>query len=173
MTLLDLNELDPGIRDIVARLRAAGFETTDSGDGVTKPPGPDVLPYPHVAMVTTREKLVSDSRFLLAFLRDNGIEPLVEATFYPATDDAVILASWNIDTTVAPAPPPPAPRVDNLVTFLYVLVRDHVLPGDIAAIMKSHVEKMPRGFVGGIAGVEYTNQWLAGYARELAARLRA
>ncbi len=41
-------ELDPGIREDVRRVREAGFETTDSGDGVSKADA-DALPYAHIA----------------------------------------------------------------------------------------------------------------------------
>ena len=37
LTPEETEALDPGIRRLVTLLRAHGFETTDSGDGVTKP----------------------------------------------------------------------------------------------------------------------------------------
>ena len=43
------DDLDPGIVKLVRALREAGFETTDSGDGVSK--GADGAPYAHVAYV--------------------------------------------------------------------------------------------------------------------------
>jgi len=50
---IDYDEIDPGIRDVVRRLREAGYNTTDSGDGVTKfAEGGEAmdcaLPYAHV-----------------------------------------------------------------------------------------------------------------------------
>ena len=33
---IDYGELDPGIRETVRRLNEEGFETCDSGDGVSK-----------------------------------------------------------------------------------------------------------------------------------------
>jgi hypothetical protein len=41
-------ELDPGVVDDVRLLWAAGFDPTDSGDGVSKPPEARVLDEPHV-----------------------------------------------------------------------------------------------------------------------------
>ena len=41
-------DLDPGIRDLVVYLRSCGFETTDSGDGVSKPDDERVFQVPHI-----------------------------------------------------------------------------------------------------------------------------
>jgi hypothetical protein len=54
---LDYETLDPGIRDVVRRLRDRGFETTDSGDGVSKPAewyaAGEAIPFPHVVIPMT------------------------------------------------------------------------------------------------------------------------
>lgn len=48
---LDYDALDPGIRDVVRLIREAGYETTDSGDGISKrATQPDALPFPHVVV---------------------------------------------------------------------------------------------------------------------------
>jgi len=54
---------------------------------------------------------------------------------------------------------------DPLVSFLYTLMRDHMTPGEVEAILQEDVEKC--------AGkeVEYSNGWLANYAKDLAKRL--
>lgn len=44
----DPSELDPGIRDLVVHLRSHGFDTRDSGDGVSK--GDRGQAWPHVAI---------------------------------------------------------------------------------------------------------------------------
>jgi hypothetical protein len=51
---------------------------------------------------------------------------------------------------------------DPLVAFLYVLLRDHLLCGEVEGILLNHV-----------TGEEtvFTNGWLAEYAKDLAARL--
>ncbi len=68
---LDLTTLDPGIRRTVAWLRERGFNTTDSGDGVTKltykpdsfysPEGLDAMPFPNVAMTADALTLITDT----------------------------------------------------------------------------------------------------------------
>lgn len=50
----------------------------------------------------------------------------------------------------------------KLVSFLYELMRDHMLIGDIEAIVRES-EKDPN--------VTYTNGWLAKYAEDVANRL--
>lgn len=56
MNELDPKELDPGIMNLVMALRASGWNTTDSGDGVSKrnPESPnyqpDALPFRHVVI---------------------------------------------------------------------------------------------------------------------------
>ena len=51
MRPIKLTDLDPGIRDVVAALWERGLETTDSGDGVSKPEPGIVLAFEHVAVV--------------------------------------------------------------------------------------------------------------------------
>jgi len=53
---------------------------------------------------------------------------------------------------------------DKLVAFLYLLLRDHVVGGDIELIMKQ-LEKAD--------GFEYTNGYMAAYAINIAERLRS
>lgn len=54
---------------------------------------------------------------------------------------------------------------DPLVTFLYVLMRDHLTPGVVEGIMLGHVEQ-------GAPMQQFSNDWLAAYAVELARRLQ-
>lgn len=55
---------------------------------------------------------------------------------------------------------------DPLVGFLYVLIRDHLTPGKIEEMMENHVE-VSRG-----KEINFTNGWIALYARDVAARLK-
>lgn len=60
MSDIDYEALDPGIRRTVRWLRSLGFETTDSGDGVTKPAmgltwDDGVRDHPHVIIVPRQE----------------------------------------------------------------------------------------------------------------------
>lgn len=103
-TLTDFYEqLDPGIREIVRYIRREGFVTTDSGDGKTKPPGPDVLPYPHVAVqVPVMPTVISHADHLRRVMQCG--EPIgkvpagwqVQLTYDPATDHTrtLIMVTW-------------------------------------------------------------------------------
>lgn len=51
---------------------------------------------------------------------------------------------------------------DPLVTFIYVLMRDHVTPGVVEETMLHHAAQESL----------FTNGWLARYAKDVAARLR-
>jgi hypothetical protein len=59
---LDLSTLDPGIRDVVAKLREQGFNTTDSGDGVSKSQADYAtgcaIPFPHVVACCAVDALI-------------------------------------------------------------------------------------------------------------------
>lgn len=94
----DINEkaLDPGIRDIVMMIRRAGFETTDSGDGKSKPPEGRVFNFPHVVVKSTKAGLLVESEVLLAFLDRAGKRPRsVEASYNPVDASAIIFISWS------------------------------------------------------------------------------
>lgn len=52
---------------------------------------------------------------------------------------------------------------DPLVAFLYLLIRDHVHPGDIEDLMKKITKDET---------CEFSNGWLAEYARDIASRLK-
>lgn len=54
-----------------------------------------------------------------------------------------------------------------LVAFLYLLIRDHVVPGAIEEMM-GELDAQPDG-----ATVQYTNGWMAEYAQDVAERLGA
>lgn len=83
--------LDPGIRDLVVMLRAAGFETTDSGDGVSKPAGERVFDYPHVyAVASSPHRLLYEAHRLQELLGDKW---MVEAVYMPRNGMALLAAS--------------------------------------------------------------------------------
>lgn len=87
-------ELDPGIRDVVKLFRDAGFNTTDSGDGVSKAPGPHVLPFKHVVAEVSSVSLVAEANRMLQLLKDTGMNDWqVEATYIPNEDLAFLMAS--------------------------------------------------------------------------------
>lgn len=110
MTEIDYAELDPGIRDVVRLLQVWGFETTDSGDGVTKPaagwPEHELIPGAHVAMRVKASELVSEAERLADMLDDVlGVKvqaigmgsPHIEASFDPAVPGLGILILLGFD----------------------------------------------------------------------------
>lgn len=101
MDQIDLAALDPGIRNVVAHLRAAGFDTTDSGDGRTKNlSDPEVLPFAHVVIDSMPTDLLADAHDLHNVATDacatvgfpSGFQ--IEATYDPADSSAIIMLSW-------------------------------------------------------------------------------
>ena len=105
----EYDELDKGIRDTVMWLRENGFDTTDSGDGVSKateqPDMTFVMEYPHVAMKVEPSRMYAEADRLWDLLTDTGIDVFattevdgqempvvsVEATYFPASQSALIL----------------------------------------------------------------------------------
>jgi len=93
------DDLDPGIREMVRWLRTLGFNTTDSGDGVTKKEAiadGDALDMPHVAITCPPYRMVNEAQRLMKAITDRigggSIEPGdITASFDPADDSAVIM----------------------------------------------------------------------------------
>lgn len=96
MTAADLDNLDPGIRNVVTLLRAHGFDTFDSGDGVTKlAPDADVCEcgaedFPHVRMRVPPLRIVLEAGKLENILLGAGI-----ALARNGDDGPVIHALWS------------------------------------------------------------------------------
>lgn len=98
MSGLDLAALNPGIRRLVAYLRAHGFATCDSGDGVTHEHECD-RDHAYVAMRVRPDALVSEADRLARVLRDAGVEvqpmgmeptPCIQASYDPADGTALL-----------------------------------------------------------------------------------
>jgi hypothetical protein len=89
-----IDALDPGIRDLVVRLNKLGFDTCDSGDGVTKPAAgwseDEALRYPHVFSEVDPEDMVYESLRLFNIL---GPEWNVECSYSPSSGIALLLAT--------------------------------------------------------------------------------
>lgn len=96
-------DLDPGVRDLVIALNAAGFETTDSGDGKSKfvaaAPGEEIIPFPHVAIRVRSNDLVKEADRLSAWMIDQGMPVdqqgirwhwYIEASYDPFVEDGMI-----------------------------------------------------------------------------------
>lgn len=101
-------DLDPGIRDLVIALNAAGFETTDSGDGKSKfvsaAPGEEIIPFPHVAIVVNKRRLVKESDRLRKWLRASRMPAnqqgmaghwYIEASYDPFVEDGMIFLGFQ------------------------------------------------------------------------------
>lgn len=88
------DDLDPGIRDTVRAVNDAGFFTTDSGDGVSKPPewfeSGDAIPVPHVVVASSPYSLVRDANALARLL---GPDWEVEGTFVATSRSAYVFIS--------------------------------------------------------------------------------
>lgn len=89
--------LDPGIRRTVAWLRERGFETTDSGDGVSKAEAiaeGEALETPHVFIVSTPARMNEEAERLLAALSRFGVvvgSAEIQATYDPSDGSGAIL----------------------------------------------------------------------------------
>ncbi|MCL4848757.1 MAG: hypothetical protein KJ066_19585 [Acidobacteria bacterium] len=84
--------LDPGIRDIVRLLHGAGFVTTDSGDGVTKPPDERTFDVPHVVCrVDDHQRLIKEA---FRLWRTLPVGWRVEANFCPHDRVALLVAEY-------------------------------------------------------------------------------
>jgi hypothetical protein len=109
----DYEQLDPGIRRLVAWLRENGFRTTDSGDGKTKLDAgfteeDGVSAYPHVAISVAPSKLVREANRLADLLysvhrvlvcptppEPNG-DPDLDA-FYNVADRRAMMVLMHVD----------------------------------------------------------------------------
>jgi hypothetical protein len=108
MNGINYRALDPGIREVVRWLRDHGFNTTDSGDGVTKfaKLGEDAcaLRFPNAFMtVDSPRQLCPEADRLAALLAEAGVtlghrkgQPVIEASYSPA-GGACIIALYGLD----------------------------------------------------------------------------
>ncbi len=100
------DEFDPGIRATVLWLRVNSFNTTDSGDGVTKLSSltPEeqaecgVLDVPHVHMSVDATDVISQAHRLADLLFDAGIvvQCDVQVTYSPF-DQVATLSLYGVD----------------------------------------------------------------------------
>lgn len=93
MTELDPTTLDPGIRDVVALLRGWQYQTTDSGDGVSKAGDPDALPFPHVHIRVEPPALYPLCELLAAQLAREGVHVVPEGE----SDDDIGLGECTLE----------------------------------------------------------------------------
>lgn len=117
--MLNPDELTPGIRHTVIWLRALGFETTDSGDGIANVAAGmlEAMDFPNVAMVVEPHKLLGEASRLMALLVDAGIhveaqglDPKavsIQAMFDPADESATLLLMGVDDSLLFASSPAP------------------------------------------------------------------
>lgn len=105
MSAPDYDELDPGIRDVVRWLRGHGFQTCDSGDGISKSVEwyveGEALAEPHVFMVVPVDQIVAEARRLRTLVESElglvvtqpgeiKIGVTIEASYEPVSDLAIV-----------------------------------------------------------------------------------
>lgn len=104
----DYTQLDPGIRDEVRLLRACGFQTTDSGDGVTKIEliaSGCAMPVPNIAAVVSTEKAMHCEDCLQDYFIDEadrmqgllGPEWVVQASYTTSDKTFLLLATKDAE----------------------------------------------------------------------------
>lgn len=93
------SELDPGIQETVKFLVSAGFYTTDSGDGITKPETHEgILDFPHVVIRSSWGNIKSDIDALRYILRQRGLEIVPVGSDKPGV---ALEAAYDVGANVA------------------------------------------------------------------------
>lgn len=128
---IDYDAIDPGVRETVRRLNALGFETTDSGDGVSKLdegyPADEILDFPHVYIRCAPRDVANVSARLKREIERRGfcVEPVghssiwIQATLDPADGTATILLAGVTDAGWrAPEPPTMQDSIERAMDML-------------------------------------------------------
>jgi hypothetical protein len=98
---LDYSQLNHGIREVVRLLRSHGFETTDSGDGVTNVAAgmEGALAIPHVHCRIPASNQVRCARWAVDALEERCVvvtAGMVQTTYDPVTSIA-LLSVYGVD----------------------------------------------------------------------------
>lgn len=103
-TPIDYEQIDSGVRRLVRWLNEHGYETPDSGDGVS-----GGLDEPYVVLRSTRSTMVDDADRLAADLASAGVvigHPVegafIQATYCPG-DGYALLTLWGVSDAALPA----------------------------------------------------------------------
>lgn len=113
MTDINYEEMNPGIRRTVKWLRSCGFDTTDSGDGVTHDHACDRDHAYVVIVVEDADRLVKRADLLRGLLGHRGIkiapqsidpsaQVSIQASYDPANRIAVIDLTGLTDAMLFP-----------------------------------------------------------------------
>ena len=111
MKPLDYSTLNPGIRRTVQWLREHGYETTDSGDGVTNVGVIEgALEFPHVVIQVHPRNLVDEADRLMGDLWEAGVciepqgvdpsTPCIQATYDPGSSSTGIIMLMGVSDRV-------------------------------------------------------------------------
>jgi hypothetical protein len=93
---IDWGDIDPGIRDVVRFVRSLGFDTTDSGDGVSK--GEGGAPWPHAFAVVPKGMLTTEADRLYRACVGAGLGDVVRANAHSTeecNDHAYVYTSYD------------------------------------------------------------------------------
>lgn len=104
--MIRLDALDPGIRRLVVALRDADFDTTDSGDGVSKPEVGRVFDVPHVFMVVESGAIVAEAQRLVETLGRLGVrvKPGIVQAHYDPADGVATLGVFGVNDSMLEEP---------------------------------------------------------------------
>lgn len=108
MIALPAVTVNPGVQRLVGWLRSKGFDTTDSGDGVTNVAAgiEYALDFPHVAIAVNKDRMVQEADALADLLAEHGIpihmnhyeeRPWIDATYCPGDQTALIFLNHVSD----------------------------------------------------------------------------
>jgi hypothetical protein len=89
-----IKHLDPGIRNLVVALNKAGFVTTDSGDGVSKPECGRMINVPHVVIKAEPSRLLLTANALHDWCRATKLKVtrgMIQATYDPVDKSAIVM----------------------------------------------------------------------------------
>ena len=97
-----VNDLDPGVKLLVQELNRSGFETCDSGDGVSKKGQEGALDWPNVAIRTVPARLIETTTALKCWLEEHhvAVAPgMIQASYDPADGIAIVLL-FHVDSAM-------------------------------------------------------------------------
>lgn len=148
------NEINPGIVKLVAMLRSNGFDTVDSGDGVTNVPLMEcVLERPHVFIVVEPDKMISESHRLYDMMWglanfDPDVEMIppqptgaIEVSYSPIDKTAVIgLLDLDDEFIFGPDPDLARKRLDYQIRFCDTMLARPPEPGQLI-LTPHHTER--------------------------------
>lgn len=111
-----MDELCPGIKKTVEWLQNLGYETVDSGDGVSNEGMGCELPFPHVFMQIEGLGLVAAAKTLMGQLANAGVrvgemlpdgtpQPKIEVSYDPLDDTAILALLYVDDEMLFPTKP--------------------------------------------------------------------